>query len=145
MWELIRKDIREHGKAVAFMAAMLVVLVKAFGAACISQLMVGLPCPACGMSRAALLFLSGHWKESLQMQPLFAALLAGAVLLIVFRYFLKRDTAWMKYYAVIILTAAMVFYVYRMVCYFPDIPPMTYRKENLLSYVLQICRNLWGN
>lgn len=143
MWELIKKDIRDSWKAVAFVALVLLILVKTFGAACISQLMVGLPCPACGMTRAALLFLSGRWKESLQMQPLFAALLFGAVLVIIFRYVLKKDIMWMKYYAIIMLAAAIILYVYRMIRYFPHTPPMTYRKENLLYSVLQICRALW--
>lgn len=141
MWELLRKDIREHWKAAVFLVLSAAIFVKCFGAACISQLMVGLPCPACGMTRAALLFLSGHWAESFQMQPFFYAVIAGMCLFLICRYGLKKYQHIVQYYAVIMLAAAIAFYVYRMVRYFPDMPPMTYREENLLYLVLHMWKN----
>ncbi len=141
MWELLRKDIHEHWKAAVFLIVSAAIFVKCFGAACISQLMVGLPCPACGMTRAALLFLSGHWSESFQMQPFFYAVILGICLFFLCRYILKGYQRAVQYYAVFMLAAAIIFYIYRMVKYFPDIPPMTYRKDNLLYFMLHIWEN----
>lgn len=143
MWKLIRQDISEHWKAAIAVFVMLVVFVKCFGGACISQLVIGLPCPACGMSRAAGLFLKGQIKESLQMQPLFLALVVGAVLVILCRYVLRRYEAVLKYYAVLLIGFAIVFYVYRMIRYFPDMEPMTYRRENLFYMIGQMLHTLW--
>ncbi len=143
MWGLIRKDIQEHWKAVLSVAIALVVLVKGFGAACISQLVAGMPCPACGMSRAAGLFVKGQLKESLQMQPLFLLMVIGLILLILCRYVLRRYEFVLKYYAVFLIVFAVVFYVYRMIRYFPDVEPMTYRRENLFYMIGQILHTLW--
>lgn len=109
-----------------------------FGAACISQLIIGLPCPACGMSRAACLFFRGQWAESLQMQPLFIAATVGALLLVLCRYVLKKYENFLKYYVIFLIVFAIIFYVYRMNRYFPDVEPMTYRKENLFHLLGQI-------
>lgn len=141
MWELLKKDIREHWRAVAFLCIAAAVLVKCFEAACISQLIAGLPCPACGMTRAALLFLSGHWSESFQMQPFFYAVIAGIVLSFVCRYVIKGCQRVVQYYAMAMTAAAVIFYIYRMIRYFPDIPPMTYRSDNLLSFIVHIWEN----
>ena len=143
MWKLIKNDIREHWQAAIAVFVVLLVFVKCFGGACISQLVIGLPCPACGMSRAAGLFLKGQIKESLQMQPLFFLLIIGAILLVLCRYIFRGHEVVLKYYAVFLIVFAIVFYVYRMIRYFPDMAPMTYRRENLFYMIGQMLHTLW--
>lgn len=143
MWKLIRQDIREYGKAGVAVAAVMLIFVKCFGGACISKLITGLPCPACGMSRAAEFFVKGQIKESMQMQPLFFLLIIGTILLVLCRYVFRGHEAVLKYYAVFLIGFAIVFYVYRMIRYFPDMAPMTYRRENLLYMIGQMLHTLW--
>ena len=121
-----------------FMLVIVAVFVKCFGAACISRVFTGFPCPACGMTRAALLFLNGHWWESFQMQPFFYALLAGIGLFVVYRYIARKERYKKIFYsyAMVMLVAAIGFYIYRMVRFFPDVPPMTYSKQNILYYII---------
>lgn len=119
------------------MGAAVVILTGSCGTACLSQIVVGLPCPACGMTRAALLFFSGRWTESFQMHPFFYALLVGIVIFGMERYGWKEKRKWFQIYAVVVLMAMLVFYVYRMLLYFPDVPPMTCRQDSLLSRLLQ--------
>lgn len=142
MWQLIRQDIKEHWKAAIAVFAVLVVFVKCFGGACISQLVIGLPCPACGMSRAAELFVKGQIKDSIQMQPLFALLIIGVILLILCRYICRGHEAVLKYYAVCLIAFAVVYYIYRMKRYFPDVEPMTYRTENLFYLIGQMLHTI---
>lgn len=143
MWKLIRQDMRAHWKAAIAVFVVLVVFAKCFGGACISKLITGLPCPACGMSRAAELFVKGQIKDSIQMQPLFALLIIGVILLILCRYICRGHEAVLKYYAVLLIGFAIVFYVYRMIRYFPDMEPMTYRRENLFYMIGQMLHTLW--
>lgn len=140
MWELLKKDIREHWKAAVFMLTAVILLAGCFNGACISRIVTGLPCPACGMTRAALLFLSGHFEESFRLQPFFFALAAGVFFFAVERYILQRRKAGrlLMCYAMVMLAASFGFYVYRMVRYFPHTPPMTYNRDNLLSCVFRI-------
>lgn len=138
MWGLLKKDIDTHWKSVVFMLVIVAAFVKCFGAACVSRVFIGVPCPACGMTRAAFLFLTGHWLESLKMQPFFYALLVGIVLFVLYRYIIRKE----KYkkifycYSMVMLVAAIGFYLYRMIRFFPDVPPMTYSKQNLLYYII---------
>lgn len=139
MWELVKEDILKYWKAAVFMFMAAVILVVCFGGACISRIVVGLPCPACGMTRAALLLLSGHWKESIQMQPFFIIFFLGIAVCAVKRYIFRKKVGRLFWaYAGIMLVAALVFYLYRMVLYFPHTPPMTYNKDNLLLYVYHL-------
>lgn len=138
MWELIREDIRRSWRAAAFMLAVAALFVWLFDGACISQLLFGLPCPACGMTRAALLFLTGSWKESFQLQPFFFALAAGVLLFAVCRYVLRKYEKLALYYGLVMLAAAFLFYGYRMAVYFPHTPPMTYRENNLLALMYKL-------
>ena len=140
MWELIKRDIREHWRAAVFMLAAVAVLVGCFQGACISRIITGLPCPACGMTRAALLFLSGHWQESFRLQPFFFALVVGVLFFTVERYILRRERSsrFLMGYALFMLAAAFAFYIWRMVRYFPHTPPMTYNRDNLLACVYRL-------
>ncbi len=140
MWELLKKDIREHWKAAAFMLAAVIVLTGCFKGACISRIITGLPCPACGMTRAALLFFAGRWQESFRLQPFFAAFLAGIFFFAVERYLMRRRKAsrLLVCYAYAMLAASLIFYGYRMVRYFPHTPPMTYDRDNLLLCVYRV-------
>lgn len=140
IWKFIKKDIKENWRAAVFMGVAVVILVSCCGAACLSQLIVGLPCPACGMTRAALLFFSGQWTESFRMHPFFYAVLLGVVIFFYERYCLRKKTKMFQYYATAMLVALIVFYVYRMVRCFPEVPPMTYREDNLLHRMLQMLK-----
>lgn len=142
MWELIKEDIHNYWKAAVFLLVATVILIVCFGGACISRIVVGLPCPACGMTRAALLFLSGHWIESIKMQPFFVIFAVGVVMCAGKRYiFRKKVGRWIRTYIWIMLVAAILFYIYRMVRYFPHTPPMTYNKDNLVFYMYYyICK-----
>ena len=42
---------------------------------CPMRAVLGIPCPGCGLSRATLLFLQGHWQASFSLHPFAPALL----------------------------------------------------------------------
>ena len=59
---------------------------------CVFKTLFGLPCPGCGLTRANLLFFTGHFPEAFFMHPLF--LLADAYLLyLIWFFFIKRKKA----------------------------------------------------
>lgn len=142
MWRLIKKDVTANWKPAMFILIVMGILVLLFDASCISRLTVGIPCPACGMSRAAILFFQGRWAESLQMHPFFPAVLLWVILSGINRYILKKDSKFLRYYAIIGIVAGIIFYLYRMVCYFPDTEPMLYQKDNYLNRILCLLRGI---
>lgn len=93
----------------------------------------GLPCPACGMTRAGLLFLKGDFRGAFSMHPFFYGVLALAAAAFVFRYLLDREIGWMQSLVILLCLGLLAYYVYRMKVCFPDIEPMTIEMDSLLG------------
>lgn len=132
--ERIRADIRAYHKGLLLAAAYLAATGLSGIPVCPLVLMTGLPCPGCGMTRAALLFLTGHWRQAFAMHPFFYVLLFLSAAFFVSRYILGRAArpAWTAAVLSLVLAAALVFYLYRMLRFFPDRAPMVYFPDNLL-------------
>lgn len=78
---------------------------------CLFRLLFGLPCPGCGLTRANLLFFSGHFSEAFSMHPLF--LVADGYLVYVVWYFIiKRKKAAKPFWVLSLLFVALFFVVY---------------------------------
>lgn len=133
----ILKDVKNYGLG-SLLAAVYVLAGYLLGISlCPMVLATGLPCPGCGMTRAAVLFLQGHWRAAWQMHPFFFAVLALAVWAFAGRYAAGRGSRALKWTASAVLVLAVVFYVYRMITVFPHRAPMLYERRNGL-------RMLWN-
>ncbi len=137
----VLEDVRNYGRGA--LLAVLYVSVGAFGVpVCPMVLMTGLPCPGCGMTRAAVLFLKGQWLDAWRMHPFIYALLILAAAAAVFRYGLGRPAPGMRPLTTAVLILALAFYAYRMAKYFPDREPMVYFEGNALRFVAQLVAHL---
>lgn len=137
----ILKDLRNYGPGL-LLAAVYVLGANFLGiSSCPMVLLTGLPCPGCGLTRAALLFLQGHWKEAWQMHPFFYILLGLAVLAFIQRYLIGRKILAARLGVMAVAVLAVVFYGYRMATVFPDRPPMTYEACNGLRTLLKCILN----
>lgn len=71
IWMRIRQDLKTYHRGL-FLAAAYLGITSALGIpVCPMVLFWGLPCPGCGMTRAALLFFKGKWNTAWQMHPFF--------------------------------------------------------------------------
>ena len=108
------------------------------GSVCLSIIFFGIPCPACGLTRAGRLLLSGHLQAALQMHPLLPFVIFGFLLYL----FLKRTTGsyklFVNVYVIITIVTAICLYIYRMGQYFNKVEPMLYNKNNLLYKALAV-------
>lgn len=115
------------------LAAHITVLPHILYSLCPMVLVTGLPCPACGMTRAGVLVLRGHFAEAWKLQPFIYVLGLFVLAAGIWRYLLLKDSVgWMKKCLTVILLSMTAFYIYRMVRYFPDVPPVTYYPYNLI-------------
>ncbi|WP_408632116.1 DUF2752 domain-containing protein [Mobilisporobacter senegalensis] len=96
-------------------------------------MLFGIPCPACGITRATKLLLTGHFVESFQMHPLLVLVIIGCLLYLILNILLKKYIDFIKYYGIICILIFICFYIYRMKMYYPNVEPMLYREDNLLS------------
>ncbi|MEI3519926.1 MAG: DUF2752 domain-containing protein [Anaerosacchariphilus sp.] len=58
---------------------------------CPMQILLGLPCPGCGMTRALGLFLTGHLAAAWKMQPPVYGWMVAGVVFGVQRYLVNRE------------------------------------------------------
>lgn len=120
-----------------FLAALLLymgLMNVLFGTSCPTVILVGFPCPGCGITRAFKLLMAGRIWEAFCFQPLLFLLAALAVLYAVQRYAFGRPRAFERC-AVIFIVAAVPLYLYRMAVWFPDTEPMVYEPDNVLAYI----------
>lgn len=107
-----------------------------FGEVCPMYICFGLPCPACGLTRAGLLLLQGKWGLALQMHAFIYVWIAYC-LGFVYNHFVRKDSfiKWKKQeaYAIVILVGAMLlYYAVRMRRDFPNVEPMVWSKHKIL-------------
>lgn len=131
------KDIREYWPVVLPLAAYLIITEVIFGSICPMVIMTGLPCPGCGLTRAALYFLSGRIRESLYINPM-----GIPVVCLLAYFFFNRYVSGKRAKGLMPLIAAasaalLVLYCVRMYKYFPDREPYVYTERNILA-------GMWG-
>lgn len=114
----------------------MIIINHIFGTVCASKILIGIPCPACGMTRAAFLLLTGHIHESLHMHPLLILVIIGIIFSALIWEKIEKYVFFIKIYVIISVVIFSVLYIYRMKMYFPDVEPMTYQKDNYLHYFI---------
>lgn len=130
----IPQDIRRYGPPLGIIAVYAFVMNVVFGmTVCPVSLVTGFPCPACGITRAAVLFSRGEFAMAFEMHPFFYGVLAMGALAAFLRYVLNKNIAWMQYLAAVAGIFAIAFYIYRMAVYFPDQAPMCFESRSLFG------------
>lgn len=142
----IYEDIRTYG--VGILVALLVlagcnILVGQF---CPLVLLTGIPCPACGLSRAGGLLLTLHWKQAFYMHPMIFPIAAFLLYCCWYRYVWGKTPKYMKTLLFSILLLLIVVYFCRMGWYFKppylvkgrSVTPIYYEPRNLFRACLHM-------
>lgn len=103
-----------------------------FREVCPMLIVTGLPCPACGLTRAGILFLQGDFAGAFSMHPFIYVWIAYACYFGYNRYIRGRKMPGGMTIMILIILAMVVYYGYRMLCYFPDREPMTWSTHRAL-------------
>ena len=134
IWTRINRDIKTGwqpaliiGGYILFMNGLLRISVCPFRG------ITGLPCPACGMTRAGFLFLEGRFREAFLIHPFIYPAFLMAVIFVLFRYLLGRSTLWMQWPLILLGIGLFLFYFYRMSLLFPETEPMTYTARSVFG------------
>lgn len=133
-------ELKKDGKnliAAALLCGLYIGIVDwVFGGVCFIRLLFGVPCPACGMTRACVLLLEGNLTGAWQMHAMVFPVIFGVLLYVFCKYFVENSRKiWMSY-VIIMVIVAICYYVARMVLYFPDREPMIFYHNNLVTGLL---------
>ena len=99
---------------------------------CPIQSVTGLPCPGCNMKTSLYYLL--HFKFSLSLY--YHALLIPTIVVFVWIVFNYKNHEQTKKLLMIWAIFMIVYYIYRMIFYFPN-SPMMYSKENLIYFIFR--------
>lgn len=111
-----------------------------YGTVCASKILIGFPCPACGMTRAAYLLLTGHIKESLRMHPFLILVIIGIFFSAFIWKKVEKYILFIKIYVIMTVVILVIYYIYRIKMYFPNTEPMTYNPDNYLQHFILFIR-----
>lgn len=134
IWERIRNDVTSYRGVIAALLLYYAAARIIFHAFCPMVIATGLPCPGCGLSRAAWFLLTGQFDRAFSMHPMAVWWLLLIVYFGVKRYVTGRGVTKLFLAALtVVCMATIVVYAYRMLTLFPDRPPMSYTGRNLLE------------
>ena len=132
----IRKDVGAYwGFAVVFVLYDIAAHAM-FHAFCPSVFLFGLPCPGCGMTRAVFFFITGQFQRGMQMNPLGLLWILWAAYLVVMRYGFGKKAKGLMTAAGVIVVLMVAVYLYRMYCFFPGEPPISYTSGSLAERLI---------
>lgn len=139
----IKELVKNYWLGCVLALVAMIVIDHFLGTICLSTILLGIPCPSCGITRATILMLTGHFRESLQMHPLLPIVIFGVLGSLFIKIKLKKYLFLIKYYVIIAVAVFVIFYIYRMKLYYPDVEPMVYTPDNVLHHfrqLIQKCR-----
>lgn len=140
-FSLMWKDIKDYKWMLITIAGYFFVIWKFFRSSCILVELTGFPCPACGLTRAGLSVVRGDLHTAWSLHPFIFLVILLAIAAIIKRYFLKQTLGSLKKWLIILLAGLLVFYIYRMIRYFPGDPPISYYRNNFLRMIFSLYRN----
>lgn len=121
----ILKKIRYNIKTIICIAVLFVIVMSGLYE-CPVYGIIGIPCPACGITRAYKLFLTGHIKDAFLMHPLF--LLPA--------FFIFKPLRKKKFF----IASALIFiavYILRFRMLFPTAEPFNYNYNSMIGEFLK--------
>lgn len=103
---------------------------------CPMVMITGLPCPGCGLTRALFCLLRLDFSGAFRMHPFIYPIAFYAGIFGWNRYIRKQNMGSLLKALVLLSAVAMIlFYIWRMLKFFPGDPPMSYYSRNLLRCV----------
>ena len=127
------RDVKNMWVAAAALAVYTILVNMIFHAFCPMVIFTGLPCPACGMTRALFYLITGNIAASVQMHPVGLWIVCLFLYFAWNRYIKGRESKGMKILLGMTFAMLIICYVWRMFLYFPDKTPCVYTKRNVLT------------
>lgn len=138
----VAADIKQYGMAGVILLCYTVIVNLVFHAFCPLVIVCGLPCPGCGITRAAVCFITGRWRQAWQLNPVIFPIVLTALYFVANRYLLGRSAKGMKWLLAFDAALLLIVYLVRMHLYFPDREPYVYTADNVLAKMFHLYRQL---
>ena len=137
----MKKDFLNMGPFIGIMVVFLITVNFIAGKICAARMIFGIPCPGCGLTRAFGLVFQGRIREAVSMHFFWIPISVMLVIFLFDRYFISnvgvssKIMLILKACVIITISLSIVYYVYRMVIFFPDKSPMIYDPDNIINII----------
>ena len=138
----IGEDIKQYGFAGVILLLYTVIVNLLFHAFCPSVILCGLPCPGCGLTRAAVCVMTGRWQQAWRLNPVIFPVVLTAVYFAWNRYLLGHRAKGLKWCMIVIAVLLIITYLVRMYLYFPGREPYVYTADNMLAQIYHLYRRI---
>ena len=136
IWQRVKVDLKNYiWVPIVFLLYNIVVL-RVFGAFCPMVIMTGFPCPGCGMTRAFLCVLTGHFADAAAYNAcIYLWITAGGY------FFWNRYVKGRRAKGIIRILGAIAvimtgYYFYRMALQFPGAEPLVFYEGNVIGKII---------
>lgn len=104
-----------------------------FDCVCPFYILTGYPCAGCGLTRVAFYLFTGEWKKAIDMNLSVLAWVAFLLWFVIRRYIQGKETKHFTMLLILVSLITLIYYIYRMIAFFPRKEPMVYADKNILS------------
>lgn len=104
---------------------------------CISKLLIGIPCPGCGITRAFLCLIKFDFKGVVYYNPLIFIVPIICWIIIFKERPIINKIYKSRLFWILIMSLILIVYIIRFIYIFPN-SPMEYYENNLLEYIKRI-------
>ncbi|WP_130837258.1 DUF2752 domain-containing protein [Lachnoclostridium sp. Marseille-P6806] len=133
-------NIRKDAGAIALPAPLLLLwralMLARFKASCPSVILTGFPCPACGLTRAALALLRGDFRTAWQMNPSLFLLVPFVFWCLYWRWWREERIRGFRPLLLALCIAAILLFAARMLRYFPRQAPYSFSYRSVTSHLI---------
>ena len=136
IFKRIWSDIKNYKVAIALCVIYYVVTLNLFKASCPCILLIGLPCPGCGITRSLVAIFTLRFKYAFDTNPASYAWFFLILYFIYCRYIKGKQSKYFYYLLTITALITIGVYIYGMVKYFPNRIPYVYTTHNLFHYAV---------
>ncbi|MEF9915726.1 MAG: DUF2752 domain-containing protein [Lachnospiraceae bacterium] len=143
---LLKEDVKNNLLPVSLLLFYYIFIKKFLRITCLMVALTGLPCPACGLTRAGSLLLQLKFEAAFKMHPFIYVIIPMIIAYALFRYLLGISIKPLNYISIFLLILLFIFYIYRMIHFFPGNPPISYYSNNLIHFIYEksceICKKM---
>lgn len=131
--ELFKKDVKDILLPISLFFCFYFIMDFFWHRTCPMVIITGFPCPGCGLTRAGILLLKGEWMKAFIMHPFIYPIVIFMGFYVLLKYILKRSLLILNKGLVVLIILMCIFYIYRMIVFFPNVVPMSYYSGNILK------------
>lgn len=137
----LKKDIKDNYIWMLAILGYIVLMNLIFETACLVVILTGMPCPACGLTRAGFSLITLQFTDAWNYNWVIFLIVPLVLYCLACRYLFQCKCKGSLPCLIIIASCLIGLYAYRMIHYYPDVEPLVYHDNNLFQLLKRMC--LW--